>query len=81
MLAARFHNLSSQPLRNLDCLRDAPPFCDEPRDIWTRSEIAPFFKRLDSNTNCYFFNFCDVLLPFHARLVSLHRTTALGESR
>jgi hypothetical protein len=70
MLTARFDNLSSKPLGDLECLGDATSFCDESRDIRTRTQITRSFKCLDANTNGYFFNFCDVLLPFHASLFS-----------
>lgn len=66
MLTARFHNLSSKALRNLDCLGNAASFCYKSRNIWTGPEIASFFERLNSNPNCHFFHFCDVFLPPHA---------------
>lgn len=61
MLAARFDNLPSKPLRNFDCFGDAAAFRYQPRNVRACAEVAAFFKRLDSDADCNFFNFRDAL--------------------
>ena len=75
MFPAGFDNLAGKALSNFNCLGDAAPFCDQSGNIRTSTQIAPFFEHLDSDTDSNFFNFRDVLLPFHGRLFSFHRTT------
>ena len=68
MLMAGFDNLAGHALGNFDCLGDAAPLRYQSRNVGTRAEIASFFERLDSDADRNFFNFRDMLLPFHARL-------------